>query len=158
MSDYHIYIKMPSYLRQWFVHRHSGTEPVRLRNGSIESKLIKLAVVKPPVSAIPTRQREDEVAICIPYSKTRDPRIYNHITDTGKRALLENVKNSFDVDCGRSCTTSAGSANSRKTSFISTWSNVASRRTALAGTLSRKYTNACVRIILLTNASEKTAR
>ena len=99
MSDYHIYIKMPSYLRQWFVHRHSGTEPVRLRNGSIESKLIKLAVVKPPVSAIPTRQREDEVAICIPYSKTRDPRIYNHITDTGKRALLENVKNSFDVDC-----------------------------------------------------------
>ena len=44
-------------------------------------------------------QREDEVAICIPYSKTRDPRIYNHITDTGKRALLENVKNSFDVDC-----------------------------------------------------------
>lgn len=99
MSDYHIYIKMPSYLRQWFVHRHSGTEPVRLRNGSIESKLIKLAVVKPPVSAIPTRQCEDEVAICIPYSKTRDPRIYNHITDTGKRALLENVKNSFDVDC-----------------------------------------------------------
>ena len=98
MSDYHIYIKMPSYLRQWFVHRHSGTEPVRLRNGSIESKLIKLAVVKPPVSAVPTRQREDEVAICIPYSKTRDPRIYNHITDTGKRALLENVKNSFDVD------------------------------------------------------------
>ena len=89
MSDYHIYIKMPSYLRQWFVHRHSGTEPVRLRNGSIESKLIKLAVVKPPVSAIPTRQREDEVAICIPYSKTRDPRIYNHITDTGKRALLD---------------------------------------------------------------------
>lgn len=90
---------MPSYLRQWFVHRHSGTEPVRLRNCSIESKLIKLAVVKPPVSAVPTRQREDEVAICIPYSKTRDPRIYNHITDTGKRALLENVKNSFDVDC-----------------------------------------------------------
>lgn len=89
MSDYHIYIKMPSYLRQWFVHRHSGTEPVRLRNGSIESKLIKLAVVKPPVSAVPTRQREDEVAICIPYSKTRDPRIYNHITDTGKRALLD---------------------------------------------------------------------
>ena len=60
MSDYHIYIKMPSYLRQWFVHRHSGTEPVRLRNGSIESKLIKLAVVKPPVSAVPTRQREDK--------------------------------------------------------------------------------------------------
>lgn len=80
---------MPSYLRQWFVHRHSGTEPVRLRNGSIESKLIKLAVVKPPVSAIPTRQREDEVAICIPYSKTRDPRIYNLLLS----AKTQNRKN-----------------------------------------------------------------
>ena len=40
MSDYHIYLKMPSYLRQWFVHRHSGSEPVRLHNGCIESKLI----------------------------------------------------------------------------------------------------------------------
>lgn len=158
MSDYHIYIKMPSYLRQWFVHRHSGTEPVRLRNGSIESKLIKLAVVKPPVSAIPTRQREDEVAICIPYSKTRDPRIYNHITDTGKRALLENVKNSFDVDCWTFLHDFGRIGKQQKTSFISTWSNGASRRTALAGTPSRKYTNACVRIILLTNASEKTAR
>ena len=90
---------MPSYLRQWFIHRHSGTDPVRLNNGSIESKLIKLAIVRPPESIIPHRQQEDEVAICIPYSKLRDPRTYNHITDTGKRALLENIKNSFDVDC-----------------------------------------------------------
>ena len=79
---------MPSYLRQWFIHRHSGTDPVRLNNGSIESKLIKLTVVKPPASAIPHRKGEDEVAICIPYSKMRDPRTYNHITETGKRALL----------------------------------------------------------------------
>ena len=99
MSDFHIYIKMPSYLRQWFIHRHSGTDPVRLNNGSIESKLIKLAVVRPPENIIPHRQQEDEVAICIPYSKFRDPRTYNHITDTGKRAFLENIKNSFDVDC-----------------------------------------------------------
>ena len=59
MSDYHIYIKMPSYLRQWFIHRHSGTDPVRLNNGSIESKLIKLAIVRPPESIIPHRQQKD---------------------------------------------------------------------------------------------------
>lgn len=99
MSDFHIYIKMPSYLRQWFVHRHSGSEPVRLRKGSIESKLIKLAIVRPPETALPKRQQADEVAICIPYSMVRDPRTYNHITETGKRAFLENIKNSFDVDC-----------------------------------------------------------
>lgn len=99
MSDYHIYIKMPSYLRQWFIHRHSGTDPVRLRNGSIESKLIVNAVVKPPESSFPHLKQPDEVAVCIPYSKHHDPRIYNYLTDTGKRALLGIIKNAFDVDC-----------------------------------------------------------
>lgn len=99
MSDYQIYIKMPSYLRQWFIHRHGGSEPVRLKNGSIESKIIKLAIVKQPESAIPQHKQEGEVAICIPYSAIRDPRIYNYITETGKKAILENVKNAFDVDC-----------------------------------------------------------
>ena len=99
MSDYHIYLKMPSYLRQWFVHRHSGSEPVRLHNGSVESKLIKLALIKAPEFIFPHKQQEDEVAICIPYSKQRDPRTYNHISDTAKRALLENIKNAFAVDC-----------------------------------------------------------
>ncbi len=99
MSDYLLYVKMPSYLRQWFVHRHSGSEPVRLHNGSVESKLIKLALIKAPEFIFPHKQQEDEVAICIPYSKQRDPRTYNHISDTAKRALLENIKNAFAVDC-----------------------------------------------------------
>ena len=99
MSDYLLYVKMPSYLRQWFVHRHSGSEPVRLHNGSVESKLIKLALIKAPEFIFPHKQQEDEVAICIPYSKQRDPRTYNHISDTAKRALIENIKNAFAVDC-----------------------------------------------------------
>lgn len=99
MSDYHIYLKMPSYLRQWFVHRHNGSEPVRLNNGCIESKLVKLALVAPPSGLLPHKPSPDEVAICIPYSKARDPRTYNYITETGKRALFDNIKNSFDVDC-----------------------------------------------------------
>ena len=78
---------MPSYLRQWFIHRHSGTDPVRLNNGSIESKLIKLAVVRPPDSVLPRRQQEDEVAICIPYSKFRDPRTYNHASAVSPKSL-----------------------------------------------------------------------
>ncbi len=99
MSDYLVYIKMPSYLRQWFVHRHSGSEPVMLRQGSIESKLIKLAQSRQPDDFFPPLQKEDEVAICIPYSKARDPRTYNYISPTGKKALLDNIKNAFAVDC-----------------------------------------------------------
>lgn len=99
MSDFQVYIKMPSYLRQWFIHRHGGVEPVVLRQGSMESKIIKLAQCKPPVGYYPTLKQADEVAICIPYSKAHDPRYYNYISPLGKKALLEQVKNAFDVDC-----------------------------------------------------------
>lgn len=39
------------------------------------------------------------MAICIPYSKARAPRTYNYISPTGKKALLDNIKNAFAVDC-----------------------------------------------------------
>lgn len=36
MSEYCVYQKIPSYLRQWFVHRHGGSNPVNLIRGSID--------------------------------------------------------------------------------------------------------------------------
>ena len=41
MSEYCVYLKMPSYLRQWFIHRHGGNNPVQLIQGSIESKVLQ---------------------------------------------------------------------------------------------------------------------
>lgn len=89
---------MPSYLRQWFIHRHGGAEPVCLIRGSIESKLLQRATVPQPPGTIPQRKQEGEVTIAIPYYKSHDPRIYNHITETGKRAIIERVKDDFDLD------------------------------------------------------------
>ena len=124
MSEYCIYLKMPSYLRQWFIHRHGGGDPVNLIRGSIESKLLQRATVKQPHGIIPPRQQEGEVAINIPYSKSHDPRTYNYITETGKRALVSCIKDDFDMD---------------------SWSNEASRRMILAGTPSQRFTNDSVR-------------
>lgn len=98
MSDYCIYLKLPSYLRQWFIHRHSGEEPVSLRRGSIESKMLQRATVPLPDNCIPDRKQDGETAVCIPYSKSHDPRTYNHITATGKRALISRIKDDFDLD------------------------------------------------------------
>ena len=98
MSNYCIYLKMPSYLRQWFIHRHGGSDPVQLIRGSIESKLLQRATVKMPDGVMPPRQQEGEVANNIPYSKSHDPRIYNYITETGKRALIQRIKEDFDID------------------------------------------------------------
>jgi len=98
MSEYCIYLKMPSYLRQWFIHRHGGNHPVNLIRGSIESKLLQRATIPMPKGILPPRQGEDEVAINIPYSKSHDPRTYNYITETGKNALLGRIKDDFDLD------------------------------------------------------------
>ena len=98
MSEYCVYLKMPSYLRQWFVHRHGGSDPVNLIRGSVESKLLQRATVPQPPNTLPHRQAEGEVAVCIPYSKSHDPRTYNYITETGKRALISRIKDDFDLD------------------------------------------------------------
>ena len=66
MSEYCVYLKMPSYLRQWFIHRHGGNEPVSLIRGSIESKLLQRATIPQPSGVLPARQQEDEAAICLP--------------------------------------------------------------------------------------------
>lgn len=98
MSEYCVYLKMPSYLRQWFIHRHGGNNPVSLIRGSVESKLLQRATVPQPSGVLPPRQGEGEVAVCIPYSKSHDPRTYNYITETGKRALIARIKDDFDLD------------------------------------------------------------
>jgi hypothetical protein len=98
MSEYCVYLKMPSYLRQWFIHRHGGNTPVTLIRGSVESKLLQRATVPQPEGVLPPRQQEGEVAVCIPYSKSHDPRTYNYITNTGKNALLNRIKDDFDLD------------------------------------------------------------
>ena len=98
MSEYCIYLKMPSYLRQWFVHRHGGSEPVQLVRGSAESDLLRKSTIPMPNGILPPRQQEDEVAISIPYFKSHDPRTYNYLTKQGKEALLDIIKNDFMVD------------------------------------------------------------
>lgn len=98
MSDICIYLKMPSYLRKWFVHRHGGNEPVTLIRGSIESKMLQRATMPLLPNTAPLTQQEGDVAICLPYNKSHDPRTYNHITEIGKRAMVERIKDDFDLD------------------------------------------------------------
>ena len=58
MSEYCVYLKMPSYLRQWFIHRHGGSNPVNLIRGSIESKLLQRATVPLPAGVLPALQQD----------------------------------------------------------------------------------------------------
>lgn len=96
--EYYIYLKLPSYLSQWLVHRHGGQSPIAFVRGSVESKMLQRVTVKLPAGQLPQRQQPGEIAIIIPYSKTHDPRTYNYITETGKRCLMQLIKNAFDVE------------------------------------------------------------
>ena len=98
MSQICIYLKMPSYLRQWLIHRHGGCEPVQLVRGSAESDFLKKSTIKIPEGIMPPRQQEGEIAICIPHYKCHDPRTYNYLSANGKSCLLEMLKNDFRVD------------------------------------------------------------
>lgn len=98
MSEVTIYVPMPSYLRQWFVHRHGGQQPVTLRRGSIESKLLQRASTTPPDDYRPALKRADEVAVCLPSSKFHDPRTYSYVSPRGKAALVSLLKDDFDID------------------------------------------------------------
>lgn len=99
MSEVITYIRMPSYLRQWFIHRHGGLLPVSLKRGSIESKLLQRAATLPPDGYIPAPRQEDEVAVCLPSTKFHDPRTYSYVSPRGKAAIVSLIKNDFDIDC-----------------------------------------------------------
>lgn len=96
--EYYIYLRLPSYLSQWLVHRHGGHSPIAFARGSVESKMLQRVTVQLPKGQVPLRQQEGEIAIIIPYNKYHDPRTYNHITETGKRCLIQMIKNTFDVE------------------------------------------------------------
>ena len=89
---------MPSYLGQWLVHRHGGSPVVSLIRGSVESKLLQRVTVPLPPGQAPAKKEEGDVTIVIPWSKYHDPRTYNHVTETGKRCLIQMFKNSFDIE------------------------------------------------------------
>lgn len=96
--EYYVYIKMPSYLRQWLVKRHGGVAPVKLVKGSVESKMLQRVTVPLPPGETPARMQEGEVAIVIPWNKYHDPKTYNHVTVTGKRCMVQLFKKSFDIE------------------------------------------------------------
>lgn len=138
MSDYLVYIKMPSYLRQWFVHRHSGSEPVVLRQGSIESKLIKLAQSRQPDDFFPPLQRRTRWLFAF-----LTPRHATHVPTTislprAKRHCLITSRMLLPWIAGTSCTTSGILVSNKRNWSICIWSNGASRRTALVGTALRR--------------------
>jgi hypothetical protein len=97
MSDFCVYIEMPPYLKDWFVHDSGGEYPVKLIRGSMESSLLETFLAPQPAGLLPELPGEGKVAICIPYFKRKDPRTYHYLSKQAKSAFLKLVQTRFDL-------------------------------------------------------------
>lgn len=89
-SEIYIYLTMERYLVQYVTH-HWG-DPVRLSVNSPESKLVRRFLDRQPNDIEPDLPPDDGtmyVRLEIPYSKEKDPRIYNFLHPTSKKLLKD---------------------------------------------------------------------
>lgn len=97
MSEYCVYVPMEAYLAQWYRHECGGTDPVVPPRGSIEGIHLEVFLQRLPNGEQPHMCREGEVAVALPYSKVKDPRVYNHLSRPAINAFVQIVRNRFDL-------------------------------------------------------------
>lgn len=143
MEEYIIYIKMPSYLAQWFIHEHGGS-PVRLKKGSAESLILQLYLTKPPSDYVPKQQQPDEVAIIIPEFKLKDPASYFYLSKKAVALFVETVHKRFVVQLFNDIH-SIECLGSRKDKLIEAWmeTNGIEYTGATWDVITKNYQRAC---------------
>lgn len=85
-----ITLTVEPYLASW-LEKHFGN-PVELIKDSPESRLLKRLLDKRPDDV--TRE-QGNIRVNIPFYKEKDPRVYSHLCDTAKDALVESFESLF---------------------------------------------------------------
>lgn len=97
MENICIYIKLPPYLAQWFVHEQGGETPVHLRRGSVESLILEHSLRKQPRNLTPELDHTGKVAIVIPSFPRKSPLYYNHLPLPAQMELRNCIRNRFII-------------------------------------------------------------
>lgn len=95
MSQFITYIKLEPFIKQWLVH--SFGNPVVFPVQSVENATIRRFTQKQPLSA-PLPPDDDDVAVCIPDSKAKDPMTYNYLGPRGRKAVAECIDDMFRLN------------------------------------------------------------
>ena len=96
MSKFLIYLHVEPYIRQWLIH--SFGNPVEFPASSNENAVIRRFTQKQPASLKPQKPSEDDVAICIPACKYKNPETYNYLSLLAKKALEESISDLFRIN------------------------------------------------------------
>lgn len=105
MSDFTVKLQVPVYLQQWMYHAFGN--PVELLRDGPESRLLNELLRKQPylnedeAPELTKPEPEEalvEVAIKIPWFKTKDARVYNFLSAHGETAMVDSFKTMFKKD------------------------------------------------------------
>lgn len=118
MSDILIYIKLPHYERQWCEH-HFGS-PCTFPAASNVNNVIRHFLKKRPENEVPVTRQPNEIAIALPYSKSKDPRTFNWLTKHGKAAIAEAIDDIFIMQMWEDLT-DIGCRHVRQSKLIYDW-------------------------------------
>ncbi|SHE57555.1 hypothetical protein [Dysgonomonas macrotermitis] len=90
-SEIYIYLKMERYLGQYVTH-HWG-DPIRLSSNSPEAKLVRRFLDKNPKDTELDSLSDEDITtyyrLEIPWSKEKDPRVYNYLYPGSKKLLID---------------------------------------------------------------------
>lgn len=94
MSDFVVYVNLPDYLAEWYMHEMGQKSPVRVPRSSPESCSMKLHLRKPKDDDIIVPKGK-YTAICIPTYREIDVRTYNTLTKEGHESLRRIIHDRF---------------------------------------------------------------
>ena len=105
MSDYTIILQVPEYLQQWMYHDFKN--PVELVRDGPESRILNELLQKQPDVEVKedlpnideeSKEKLVDVLLKIPWFKSKDARVYNHLSIHGKTAMVDSFKTLFKKD------------------------------------------------------------
>lgn len=93
MSEFVLYLKLKPFIRQYLIN--SFGDPVRFDDHSVTNARIVSVLQRRPVNCTPDTAAEGLTAICIPYSKQKDPASFNYVSNSGKKLIEEHIEAIF---------------------------------------------------------------
>lgn len=94
MSDITINLKLKPFIAQYVKH-HFGN-PARFDDHSVtNARIVCVLQRRPPMYTRDEDSGDDMTAICIPYSKQKDPATWNYVSENGKKFIIEHIESIF---------------------------------------------------------------
>ena len=93
MSNFVIYLELKPVVSQFFKNKYG--DPIRFEDRSVGNSRI-LSVLQPRKKDMPPETAaEGLTALCIPYSKSKDPACFNYVPKRGKKFIVDFMESVF---------------------------------------------------------------